>query len=460
MTMAALNFTALADRLADRASLVTDLRGYDDYFHDATDEHGQPSAILFARTEADVIAAAKFCRANRIPLVPRGAGTGLSGGCVPCDGSLVVSTERMKMLALDPGRRLAKVGPGVITKDLQDEAEKLGLTYPPDPASYDESTVGGNVAENAGGLRCRRFGVTRDYVIGLKAVTIGGEVVRTGEYGDSSGFALGDVFVGSEGTLVIITEIAVRLINTPAAGDTILVAFDNPRNAAQTVADITRAGIIPTVMEYLDGDAAECSNRYEKTEGLDNAAAILLFETPPENRQFCTQTVESFCRGNNCSYIRAENEPRKVEQLWKVRRNLSKAVKEMAPVRVSEDVAVPNSHFPVLVDFVSKQNQSSPLRINAFGHAGDGNLHVNFLSTPESGPNSDLMAQEVEKLLRKTLALQGTLSGEHGIGLAKRHYLPVEFDRATLACMADLKSVLDPDNLLNPGKIFLKNQKI
>ncbi len=452
--MAQADLSLLSRQLSRPDCLVLDLSDYDAYFHDATIETGRPEAIVFAHTESDVTVVARFCHENELALVPRGAGTGLSGGCVPSPGSLVLSTEHMKKLEIDAASRTAYCGPGVITKDLLDEAGKHGLTYPPDPASYDESTLGGNIAENAGGLRCKRFGVTRDYVIGLKAVTIAGELLRTGIYNDYRGFGLGDVLIGSEGTLAIVTEIAVRLIDTPDIGDTILVAFDEPRRAAQTVSDITRAGIIPTVLEYLDGDAAACSNQYEKSESLDNAAAILLIETPSENRKQVTEAIEALCRKNKCSHLQIESSPDRVEQLWKIRRNLSKATKEIAEVRISEDVAVPISRFPTLVAYVSELNRSSSLRINSFGHAGDGNLHVNFLSMTGDDKDYQVMEQYIALLLKKAIELGGTLSGEHGIGLAKRRYLPLEFDENTLALMKALKAVFDPASLMNPGKIF------
>ncbi|UCG62680.1 MAG: FAD-binding protein [Candidatus Zixiibacteriota bacterium] len=447
-------YKLLSKQLSRPDLLVTELEGLEDYFHDATEDKGTPQAVVFAEDESDVVTTARFCQQNHLPLIPRGAGTGLSGGCVPTLGGIVLSVERMKKLEIDSRNRIAYVGPGVITKELQDEAEKLGVTYPPDPASYDESTLAGNVAENAGGLRCRRFGVTRDYVIGLRSVTMSGEIIETGVFSANACFGLGDLLVGSEGTLAVVTEIAVRLVPIPKVGDTILVAFDNPKDAAQTVSDITRAGIIPTVLEYLDGDAADCSNKYERTEGLDSVAAIVLIETPFEDRQECAGKIERFCQANHCSYFRIESEPEKVEKLWKVRRNLSKAVKEMGKVRVSEDVAVPNSKFPILVEFVLKLNASSPLRINAFGHAGDGNLHVNFLSMSGAPEELALMEGAIEQLLKKALDLGGTLSGEHGIGLAKRRYLRLEFDGATIDYMKRVKSVFDPENLLNPGKIF------
>ena len=443
----------LKNRLGAGSAIATDLTGHEEYTHDATIDSGRPVAIVWACNETDVIETVNFCREHRIPVIPRGAGTGLSGGCVPPpNGGLVLSTERLKRLKIEPEKRLAFVEPGLITKELLDAAAEHGLTYPPDPASYEESTIGGNVAENAGGLRCKRFGVTRDYILGLRGVTVDGQKLATGIYNNNRGFSLADILVGSEGTLAIITEIAVRLVPIPEIGDSLLVAFDSPENAARTVSDIIRAGIITTVLEYLDGDAAACSNEYEKYEGLDNVAALLLIELPREGA--LTEAVANSCRRNNCSYIRIENDPAKAEQLWKVRRNLSKATKAIASVRVSEDVAVPISKFPELVRFVDEMNRASSLRINSYGHAGDGNLHVNFLSMTGDDRDYELMEELIESLLKKAVDLGGTLSGEHGIGLAKRKYISFEFDLSTLDAMKKLKSCFDQDNLLNPGKIF------
>ncbi len=448
------DFSSLGRALSNPSRLVTEVADYQDYYHDATPESGEPEAILFAESETDILEAVRFCTTHRIPIVPRGAGTGLSGGAVPVTPSLVLSTERMNHLRIDPRNSIAYCGPGVITKHLLDAAAEYGLTYPPDPASYEESTLGGNVAENAGGLRCKRFGVTRDYVIGLKAVTIDGRLISTGVYVSESGFGFGDILVGSEGTLAIITEIAVRLIPIPTPGTTILVAFDSPKNAAQTVTDITRAGIIPTVLEYIDGDAAACSNQYEPAEGLDKAAAILLIETPGEQKESIAAQIGEICEANVCSYIRAESDPARAELMWKVRRNISKAVKSMAKIRISEDVAVPNSQFPVLIEFVGRLNANSPLRINSYGHAGDGNLHVNFMAMAGGKSEQRLIDELVPVLLRKAIDLGGTLSGEHGIGLAKQKYLDFEFDRPTLAAMESFKTTFDSSGLLNPQKIF------
>lgn len=454
-----IDFGPLLSRLSSPTLLTTDLSGLDAYFHDATEFTGQPLAVLFAENTSDVIEAMKFCHERSIPVVPRGAGTGLSGGCVPSSNALVLSTERMKRLNVIEYGRIAMCGPGVITKELQDDVAHFGLAYPPDPASYAESTMGGNVAENAGGLRCKRFGVTKDYVIGLEAVTMDGRVLKTGIYADERGFGIGDLLLGSEGTLAVVTQIAVRLVPSTPRGTTILASFDDASAAGRAVSEITASGLIPTVLEFLDGDAVACSNEYEKTEGLEQVAALLLMETTGEARAAQTEAIQRICERNGCSRLKLEPDAEAAEALWKVRRNLSKAIRSLAKAYVSEDVAVPNSRFAEMVSFVGEMRQESRLRINSFGHAGDGNLHVYFVSTTGSDEDRAEMAARVRQLMVRTLELGGTLTGEHGIGLAKRAYLALEFDGPTLRLMQDIKELFDPRGLLNPEKIFADNQK-
>ncbi len=429
------------------------------YAHDATSFEAVPFALLIAETADDVVAAVRFCYSQDIPITPRGAGTGLSGGCIVSPNGLLISVEKLRGMEIIPEKKLAICEPGIITKVLQDAAATHGLTYPPDPASYEESTLGGNVAENAGGLRCKRYGVTKDYVLGIEAVLADGSVLKTGYFNSDRGFALGDLLVGSEGTLGIVTRLALKLIDLPGRGETILVAFDDPKMSAQTVSDINTAGIIPTVMEFLDGDAAACSNEYEKSDGFDQkVAAILLLETSDRNSQDQAKRIRQICEKNHCSYWRSETDPAQAEILWKIRRNLSKAVKAMAGLRISEDVAVPNSRFPDLVEFVADMNRQSQLRINAFGHAGDGNLHVNFMAEDDNPVNRLEVDRWVQILMRQTLAFGGTLTGEHGIGLAKRHLIDLEFPSETLKLMTDIKVALDPRSLLNPDKLYPNRQ--
>jgi len=447
-------FSKLQDKLSHPKLLITDLSDYERYFHDATEDSCQPMALLFAENENDIKEAIIFSNNNKLSIVPRGAGTGLSGGCVPSKQSIVLSTEKMQKLEINSKRRIAFCGPGVITKNLQDKANNVGLAYPPDPASYEESTLGGNVAENAGGLRCKRFGVTKDYVIGLKGILADGKEFSTGIYNNNCGFNIGDIFIASEGTLCVITEIAVRLIKATRQGNTLLAAFNSPKEGANAVSQIVMRGIIPTVLEYIDGDAAACSNEYEKSDFLDNAEAIILIETSDIDISDQTEKIKVICKKNNSKYLRIEKDIQQAEALWKVRRNISNAMKAIAKIRVSEDVAVPISKFPEIVDYVRQLNEESKIRINCYGHAGDGNLHVNLLGMNGTDSEHEAIEIHIGKVMKKTIQLGGTISGEHGIGLAKKKYIGLEFDKSTILYMLELKEIFDPANIFNPGKIF------
>ncbi|UCD93465.1 MAG: FAD-binding protein [Candidatus Zixiibacteriota bacterium] len=447
------SFKELKARFGDRAILETD--EYADYATDASDIVVKADAIIFPESESELVEIVSFCREGRVPIIFRGAGTGYTGGAIPVPGGLVLSLERLKKLEIDPEKKLAYCGPGIITIELMREAERHSLFYPPDPASYEESTLGGNVAECAGGLHCKKYGVTKDYIIGLRAVTLHGELLETGIYSTGELFDLSSILIGSEGLLAAVTEIAVRLIDLPEFGPTILAAFANPEDAARTVSQVTREGIIPSVMEYMDGDAVLCSNAYEKSIEIDGAEAILLFETTGPGRFDEADRIEKVCRRHNTIHLKRENSRDESERLWKIRRNLSKAVKEAAGRKISEDVCVPPSRLPELVGFVSQLDNKYPVRINSYGHAGDGNLHVNFLAETMEEAEMAVINEGIRRLFDKTLELGGTLTGEHGIGLTKKEFLNLEFDEPTISHMKKIKSAFDPDNLLNPGKMFL-----
>jgi glycolate oxidase len=447
------SFKELKSRFGDRVVLETD--EYPEYATDASDIIVKPEAVIFPENEIETIEIVNFCREKKTPVIFRGAGTGYTGGAIPVPGGLVLSLERLKKLEIDPAKKQAYCGPGLITIELMREAEKQSLFYPPDPASYDESTLGGNVAECAGGLHCKKYGVTKDYVIGLRAVTIQGEILQTGVYSRAELFDLSSVLIGSEGLLAGVTEIAVRLIDLPEFGPTILAAFAEPEDAARTVSQVTREGIVPAVMEYMDGDAVSCSNAYEKSIEIDRAKAILLFETTSQGRFDEADRIEKVCRLHGAIHLKRETSQSESERLWKIRRNLSKAVKEAAGRKISEDVCVPPSRLPELVGFVSNLNNEYPVRINSYGHAGDGNLHVNFLAETMDEAEMAMIDDGIRRLFEKTLDLGGTLTGEHGIGLTKKEFLNLEFDKPTISHMKKIKSAFDPDNLLNPGKMFL-----
>jgi glycolate oxidase len=441
------------NKFADR--LIFNTETLPDYARDASEINVRPPAIFFPESEADVVEVINFCRENKIPIVFRGAGTGYTGGAVPVEDGLLLSLERLRKLEIFSDKKMAYCGPGVVTIELMKEAERHNLFYPPDPASYEESHLGGNVAECAGGLHCKKYGVTKDYIIGLRAVTIDGKIIKTGIYENNELFNITMVLIGSEGLLAAVTEIAVRLIDKTEYGPTILAAFANPEDAARTVSEITRQGIVPSVMEYVDADSISCSNEYEKVIDISDAAAVLLFETTGKSAITEADSIENICCQFRTVHLNRENDREKADQLWKLRRNISKAVKQSAKEKISEDVCVPPSKLPALVSFVSELNNQYPVRINSYGHAGDGNLHVNFLAYGEDKKEAAMIKEGIEKLFNKTIELGGTLSGEHGIGLTKRKYLHLEYDQKTLDYMKRIKSALDPSDLLNPGKMFL-----
>ncbi len=446
-------FSELKDTFGSRMILDTD--NYPDYFRDASEIKSRPAAIIFPENESEVNRIVRGSRRNNIPMIFRGAGTGYTGGAVPSANALIISLERLKRLDIDPDRKLAYCGPGIITIDLMNRAMEHGLFYPPDPASYDECSLGGNVAENAGGLHCKKYGVTKDYVIGLRAITVEGNFITTGIYNTDELFDIAFLLIGSEGLLAAVTEIAVRLIDLPEFGPTILAAFDNPEHAADAVAEITRSGIVPSVMEFMDEDAINCSMEYEQALDLESAAALLLLETAGRDFRRDADRIIEILGKNHATLINEETDKDKADRLWKIRRNLSKAVKASAKYKIAEDVAVPPSRLPELVAFVAHMHREYPLRVNSYGHAGDGNLHVNFLTSEDKYVEEGLIERGVDRLFKKTLELDGTITGEHGIGLTKKKYLPLEFDAPTLTAMRNIKSIFDPGGLLNPGKMFL-----
>ncbi len=424
---------------------------YPDYNRDATELIYYPDALFFAESENDIVAAVKMCRDLDLPLIVRGAGTGYSGGALAIHGGLLVSVERLNAIAIDSKKKATVVGPGAITGDIMKAAEAVGLFYPPDPASYEESTIGGNLAENAGGLRCKKYGVTKDYVLAVRGVNSRGDIV---EIDHLSPYGLVDLMIGSEGTLFIFTEITLRLIGLPQPGKTIQATFGRAVDAASVVAEVTAAGIIPCIMEFMDGDAIACSNQYDPENRIEGGAAMLLFETDGINAEDEAEAIMSVCKTHSPLMLRTTDEPKEREILWKTRRNLSNAVKNTAKIKTSEDVCVPPSKLPQLVAFVEELGRDLSLRVNCYGHAGDGNLHVNLLGKTGSDRESKETAEGINRLFKKTLALGGTLSGEHGIGITKKDYLHHEFDKATIRFMRRLEKCLDSDGILNPGKIF------
>src|SRR5688572_4579218 len=406
-----------------------------------------------------------LCSDTRVPIVARGAGTGYTGGAVPARGGMVLSLERMnRILEIDTLNLLARVQPNVVTGDLQDAVEKVGLFYPPDPASLRQSTLGGNVAECAGGPRAFKYGTTKRYVLALEAVLASGQVIHTGSKAVKNvvGYDLTQLLVGSEGTLAIITEITLRLIPKPAAHATLLAEFADVTRAVDAVTQLIQRRVVPAAVEIVDAASlkalAEHAGRPIATAGT-GAVLIVEVDGSPESVGPEILLVEDACRAANAMVMkRAANEAER-DDIWHLRRELSPALKRISTIKLNNDVVVPRGRIPALFALVKEIEQESGLPIASFGHAGDGNIHVNIM-IPDGATGTeqtDAMARgerAVRRLFEGVVALEGSISGEHGIGVTKAPYLHLELSPDEIALMKRVKAAFDPNGILNPGKIF------
>ena len=394
-------------------------------------------------------------------MVPRGAGTGYTGGAVPTQGGVVISLERMnRILEIDESNLVAVVEPCVITGDLQDAVERVGLFYPPDPASLRISTIGGNVAECAGGPQAFKYGTTKRYVLGLEVVLPTGEVVRTGGKSVKNvvGYDLTGLLVGSEGTLAITTRIILRLIPKPPAHATIRATFPSVSAAAAAVNNIVRLRVVPAALELIDGDSLEAVGRNLDDRSLapEGTAALLLIEVDGMGESIAQESrlVEQACvEAGATEVLRARDEAQRIN-LWRVRRELSLSLKMVASLKFNHDVVVPKGRIPDLFALVARMKSDYQLRIPCFGHAGDGNIHVNIMV--DANDAEEIRRAHVAEgvLFAGVIALEGSISGEHGIGFSKAPYLPLELSEEEIALMKRVKRAFDPDGILNPGKIF------
>lgn len=428
------------------------------YSYDATNTSYLPDAVVIPKTVEDVIKTVKYANQNKIPLVSRGAGSGYTGGSLPIQGGIVLTMERMnKILELNPEKKYAIVEPGIVTFEFASKMKQKGLFYPPDPSSEKTSTIGGNVAECAGGLKGRKYGVTKNYVLGLEFVLSNGDIIRAGILSDHQDiYDLDGLLIGSEGTLGVITKIALRLLEQPKYNETVFAGFSLMEDAAQVVSDITAAGIIPSVLEFIDGDTLDCVLQYIKVDYIEKASAVLLIECEGETDevQKDIERIKNICEKNKALSLKAAEKNEEKENLWKIRRSISASLLRLAPTKVNEDVCVPSSQLPNLVKGIKELASEYKVKINTFGHAGDGNLHVNFMCNKKNQEEMHRVEQAVEKLFDLTLKLGGTLSGEHGIGITKQRFLEKEVGKSGIALMKRLKSAFDPEGIINPGKIF------
>jgi glycolate oxidase len=431
------------------------------YSYDATQREVLPWAVARPASAQEVSEILRLANRELFPVVPRGAGTGMSGGSVPVHGGLVLSLERMnRILEIDDENLVAVVQPGVITGELQREVEARGLFYPPDPASNQFCTIGGNVAECAGGLRAVKYGVTKDYVLGLEVVLPTGEIIRTGARTAKSvaGYDLTKLIVGSEGTLGVATTIILRLLPLPESVRTISAFFSTIERAAQAAAKIISSRIIPRALEFVDRHALRAVENYLKEDIAGGAAAMLLVEVdgPVDSTARESERIAEIMTGFGAIHVKKAETEAEREQLWKARRSISPALYTIKPKKVNEDIVVPRSRIPDILREIEEIAKRYDLLIVNFGHAGDGNIHTNIMID-----EADMQKAEsaVKEIFESTLRMGGSISGEHGIGLSKAAYLPMEIGTAALAAMRHIKQALDPNNILNPGKIFMESQE-
>ncbi|HEX7088204.1 MAG TPA: FAD-linked oxidase C-terminal domain-containing protein [Vicinamibacterales bacterium] len=422
---------------------------------------GRPADVVVIPGNTDEVAAVmRLCARHRVPIVPRGAGTGYTGGAVPLAGGVVLSLERFnRILEIDPDNLLAIVEPGVITADLQAAVEAHGLFYPPDPQSLKESSIGGNVAECAGGPRAFKYGVTRRYVLGLEAVLPTGEVIRTGSKAVKNvvGYDLTQLLVGSEGTLAVITQIVLRLVPKPSDAATLRACFTDVATAAGAVSALIRRRVVPATLEIIDRDSLEAVAAYTGERlAPDGTDALLLIDVDGSTEAVVAEAreVEAACREAGAIEVLSARRAAERDALWRVRRELSYALRPLAPRKINNDVVVPRGRVPELFALVERLRSEFRLRIPAFGHAGDGNIHVNIMMNPDDPDEAVRSEQAVRALFEGVVALEGSISGEHGIGFSKAPYLGLELSPDAIALMRRIKAAFDPEGILNPGKIF------
>jgi glycolate oxidase len=418
----------------------------------------QPGCVVFARDTADIQAVLRLAQRTRTPVVTRGSGTGLSGGSLPVPGCIVLCTVRMnRILEVDRSNLTLLTEPGATTVQIAEAAAAVGLFYPPDPGSMKISTIGGNVAENSGGLRGLKYGITRNYVMGLEVVLPDGEILFTGNkcVKDVAGYSLKDLFIGSEGTLGVITRILLRLIPQPAAKQTLVATFDAMDAAAQTVSDIIAAKIIPCTLEFLDRTTLRCVEDYAKI-GLPDCEALLLMETDGHPAQVADEAarMEEIARANGCQQIRRAANEAEANALAGARRSAFSALARVAPTTILEDATVPRSELARMIRFVDQVAKKHRLRIGTFGHMGDGNLHPTFLTDERNTDEMHRVHVAFQEIFDEAIRLGGTITGEHGVGVAKKEFLPKFLGDASMRVMRGLRRELDPQGILNPGKMF------
>jgi len=429
------------------------------YAYDATAQVYLPDVVIFPKNTEEIAAILKLADAENFPVVPRGAGSGMTGGSLPVNGGAVLVMTRLnRILDIDKANLIAHAEPGVVTGHFHKAVESQGLFYPPDPASSEFSTLGGNMAECAGGPRAVKYGVTRDYVLGLEVVLPGGDIIHTGVQTAKGvvGYDLTRLLIGSEGTLGVITKMTLRLLPLPETVKTVTAFFGKMETAAETVSEIIRRCIIPRTIEYMDNASIRCAENYLKIGLPTEADALLLIEADgkEEETALAIRQIEEICLSQGAMRAEAAKTKADAAKLWKARKAISPALFQYAPDKINEDIVVPRSRIPDMVRKIRSLKAESGLFIASFGHAGDGNIHVSIMLDKKNKAEVLKAEAVVDELFDYTLELGGTISGEHGVGITKSPYISKEIGAVELNLMKKIKAVFDPKGILNPGKIF------
>lgn len=429
------------------------------YGYDNSRKHSEPDGVAFAVTHEQVLETVRLCNRHGIPLVVRGRGTGTTGSAIPLRGGLVLSLERMdRIIDIDPANRVVRVEPGAINQAVQETAATHGFFWPPDPTSSAFCTVGGNLALNAAGPRAVKYGTTRENVLGLQAVTGAGDTIHTGVYTTKGvvGYDLTRLIIGSEGTLAVITEATLKLTPEPETKRTLQAAYDNVRASAAAVSRIMAQPVTPCALEFMDGASIEIIRDYAEVDLPQHAGALLMIEVdgPAVSMDAAVEAVRHAADGPGLVQLKTAQTEKEVAALWATRKALSPALRKTAPNKLNEDIVVPVSRIPDLIDGLDRLSREFGIPIVNFGHAGNGNIHVNLLYDSQDSRQEQKARPCLSAVFDLVLQLGGTLSGEHGVGREKRDYINREIDPVTLDLMQRIKQQFDPNGILNPDKIF------
>ncbi|MCB4780771.1 MAG: FAD-binding protein [Sulfurovum sp.] len=432
------------------------------YSYDATRTRFEPDAVIFPRNEKDISHILSYCNHHHIVITPRGAGSGFTGGALPINGGITLAMEKHmnKILEIDIENMVAVVQPGVINMDLQNAVEKIGLFYPPDPASEEYSTIGGNVSENAGGMRAAKYGITKDYVMALRAVRTNGDIIRAGKrtIKDVAGYNISGILIGSEGTLAVITEITVKLLPKPKFRKAYMGVFSSVEDAMKAVFKSLASGANPVAMEFMDALVVQALKEKLSINLPKSAGALLIGDVDGnviEEVNFQLEILEKSFKRNGAQDFTVAHTDEERDELWYARRNASPSITIFGSKKLNEDISVPRSMLPEALNKIYEIGEKHGFKVPCFGHAGDGNIHVNVMVDGSDENQLEKGHKAIEEIFELVVEMGGTLSGEHGIGTSKAPFMNIAFNEIELQLFRDIKKAFDPNNILNPGKMGL-----